>query len=116
MWGHGQAVDGREIIAKNRSSLHTDMQMIGLGGRHVPPFFTPLGCSVRHRRVISCEGAHHVKDRASHEVWQQFAFSWHHNLRLAVLGSRSHICHGQQTALTDPQSAANMLDVQFTLS
>ena len=55
MWGHGQAVDGREIVTKDRSSLETDMKMIGLGGGHVPPLFTPLGCSMRHRRTISCE-------------------------------------------------------------
>ncbi|KAA6422076.1 MAG: hypothetical protein FRX49_08094 [Trebouxia sp. A1-2] len=42
MWSQGQAVNGWQTVAQdNRNSLGTDMEMIGLGGRHVSPLFTP---------------------------------------------------------------------------
>ena len=53
MWGHGQAVNGRQDVAGHSSGLNTDVQVVRLGCRHVAPCFTSLGCPVIYAWVVS---------------------------------------------------------------
>lgn len=53
MWGHSQAVNGRQDVAGHSSGLYTDVQVVRLGCRHVAPGFMSLGCPVMCTWVFS---------------------------------------------------------------